>query len=61
VACVGCQLPRTFPGLQMDQASEGQGLDDQDTRAYVAQLVTRQLDWPGFTLHPDQVLLLSAR
>jgi hypothetical protein len=45
----------------MDQASEGQGLDDQDTRAYVAQLVTRQLDWPGFTLHPDQVLLLSAR
>jgi hypothetical protein len=40
---------------KFDQAEEGQGLGAGDTRAYVAELVTRQMDCPGFSLHPDQV------
>ncbi len=40
---------------KMDQAAESQGLDEEETRQYVAGLITRQLDCAGFTLHPDQV------
>ncbi len=39
--------------------SEGQDL--QETRAYVADLVTRQMQLEGFRLQPEQALLTSAR
>jgi hypothetical protein len=39
----------------MDQADESCGLDDDETRAYVAEIVTQQLNCPDFKLHPDQV------
>eukprot|EP00879_Flechtneria_rotunda_P004959 GHRR01005234.1.p1 GENE.GHRR01005234.1~~GHRR01005234.1.p1 ORF type:complete len:470 (+),score=121.45 GHRR01005234.1:171-1580(+) len=50
-----------FAVNKMDQADEGCGLDDDETRQYVAEMVTQQLNCPNFKLHPDQVLLLSAR
>ena len=53
VARLSCRL--FFAVNKMDQAGEGQGLDEEETKDYVAQLVTRQLDCPGFSLHPDQV------
>jgi hypothetical protein len=39
----------------MDQADESCGLNDEETRAYVAEIVTQQLNCPDFKLHPDQV------
>lgn len=44
---------------KMDQAGEGQGLDEEQTQEYVAEVITKQLDCPGFSLHPDQVLRSS--
>jgi hypothetical protein len=41
----------------MDQADESCGLNDEETRAYVAEIVTQQLNCPDFKLHPDQVRL----
>lgn len=40
---------------KMDQADESCGLNDEETRAYVAEIVTQQLNCPDFKLHPDQV------
>lgn len=52
---VGRLCSRLFFAVnKMDQADEGPGLDDEQTRAYVAEVVTRQLNCPDFTLHPDQ-------
>lgn len=39
----------------MDQADESCGLDDDETRQYVAEIITQQLNCPDFKLHPDQV------
>ena len=48
---------------KVDQAAAaGAGaLGPEETKEYVAREVTRQLALPGFSLHPDQVLLVSAR
>jgi hypothetical protein len=40
-------------------SSEGQGVEE--TKLYVADLVTQQLHAEGFRLSPDQVILVSAR
>eukprot|EP00775_Hariotina_reticulata_P005529 gene5529-5763_t len=61
-ALVGRLSSRLFFAVnKMDQADEGCGLDDDQTREYVAEMITCQLNCPDFKLHPDQVLLLSAR
>lgn len=44
-----------FAVNKMDQADESIGLDEEETREYVAEMVTRQLNCPDFKLHPDQV------
>lgn len=44
-----------FAVNKMDQADESIGLDEEETREYVAEMVTRQLNCPDFRLHPDQV------
>lgn len=48
-------LPAAPAVNKMDQADESCGLDDEETRAYVAEIVTQQLNCPDFKLHPDQV------
>lgn len=41
---------------KFDQAAEGTGMGADDTRHYVATLITQSLlGVPGFKLHPDQV------
>ena len=40
---------------QSDAAHDNEGLDPEETRTYVAELVTKQLECEGFSLHPDQV------
>lgn len=44
-----------FAVNKMDQADQCSGLGEDETREYVAELVTRQLNCPDFRLHPDQV------
>ena len=56
-------LLRTTPcppthGLQMETC---EGMGEDETRVYVADLVTQQLNVPGFELLPDQISLVSAR
>lgn len=50
---------------QVDTCETSEGLDPEEVQNYVAQLVTRQLGGgaggSGFSLPPEQVLLLSAR
>ncbi|KAK9830273.1 hypothetical protein WJX72_010744 [[Myrmecia] bisecta] len=44
-----------------DQIGHTEGMEAEETRQYVADLVTRQMDCEDFQLDPDQVLLLSAQ
>jgi predicted GTPase len=44
-----------FAVNKIDQADQCSGLGEDETREYVAELVTRQLNCPDFRLHPDQV------
>lgn len=53
--CVGDLILYCVAVNKMDQADESCGLDDDETRAYVAEIVTQQLNCPDFKLHPDQV------
>ncbi|GAX72603.1 hypothetical protein CEUSTIGMA_g59.t1 [Chlamydomonas eustigma] len=46
---------------KMDALSTSEGLGPEETREYVADLVTRQLHLDGFRLAPEQVVLISAR
>ena len=41
---------------KVDTIRMSEGLDEDATRQYVAELVTQQLSGDGFQLHPDQVL-----
>jgi hypothetical protein len=44
-----------FAVNKIDQAEQSCGLGEEETREYVADLVTRQLNCPDFRLQPDQV------
>jgi hypothetical protein len=55
LVCRTLPNPPPSPVNKMDQADESCGLDDEQTRAYVAEIVTQQLNCPDFKLHPDQV------
>jgi tRNA U34 5-carboxymethylaminomethyl modifying GTPase MnmE/TrmE len=46
---------------KMDTIRVSEGLDEDSTREYVANLVTTQLADEGFQLRPEQVLLVSAQ
>lgn len=46
---------------KMDVAETCEGMGAEETRAYVAALITEQLGLPGFELLPEQVFTISAR
>lgn len=50
-----------FAVNKIDMAESCEGLGEEETRAYVADLVSHQLGVPGFQLDPDQIFLVSAR
>ncbi|KAI7841857.1 hypothetical protein COHA_004386 [Chlorella ohadii] len=50
-----------FAVNKIDMAESCEGLGEEETRAYVAELVSHQLGVPGFHLDPDQIFLVSAR
>jgi GTPase Era involved in 16S rRNA processing len=50
-----------FAVNKIDQAEQSCGLGEDETREYVADLVTRQLNCPDFRLHPDQVGWVSGK
>jgi len=46
---------------KIDTIRGAEGLDEEETKVYVANLVTQQLSGEGFQLLPEQVLLVSAQ
>lgn len=46
---------------KVDTIRMSEGLDEDATREYVAELVTAQLSGDGFQLHPEQVVILTFR
>ena len=55
-----CPLIASWPGVVLqvnkaDQIEATEGLSSEETKQYVANLVTRQLEGDGFRLEPDQV------
>ena len=58
--CVESPLPALWPCVVLqvnkaDQIEATEGLSSEETKQYVANLVTRQLEGDGFHLEPDQV------
>ena len=51
-------LHPALPSCCITQAESSEGMGEEETRAYVAHLVSQQLGVPGFHLDPDQVSLL---
>lgn len=55
LAPTALQLVSSSPAAPAVQAESCEGMGEEETRAYVADLVSQQLGVPGFHLDPQQV------